>query len=225
MPLDSPSRGAVCAACFAAIKPLHPPLCRICGDSLPSWRTLGLLSERCGRCRRLASHVDAGRSAGEYEGALRAIIHAFKYEGRRSLARPLGTRLREAAREVIQDADCVVPVPLHPWRRLRRGFNQASDLAAHLELPVLHALWRSRATPTQTGLSASARRRNLRDAIRLSPLMRRRTVERFVAGRIVVVVDDVRTTGATLDACARALKEAGAREVRAATAATARVWR
>jgi ComF family protein len=186
---------------------------------------ISLATSTCVRCRRLASNVDAGRSAGEYEGTLRAIIHAFKYEGRRSLARPLARRMRDAAQDILDDADCVVPVPLHPWRRFRRGFNQAGDLAAQLQVPAVHALWRSQPTPTQTGLTASARRRNLRQAIRISPLLRRRVLDRYVSGRIVVVVDDVRTTGATLDACARALKEAGAREVRAATAAIARAWR
>jgi len=105
---------------------------------------------------------------------------------------------------------------------LTRGFNQAADLAARLGPPVVHALWRARATAPQTGLRAAARRRNLRDAISLSPLMRQSALERYVRHRVVLVVDDVRTTGATLEACARVLKAAGAKEVRTATVATAR---
>jgi ComF family protein len=114
-----------------------------------------------------------------------------------------------------------VPVPLHPWRRLRRGFNQADELARRLEVPTLRALRRTRATAPQTGLSAGARRRNVRQAFAISPLLSHAWRGTLLEGRIVVLVDDVRTTGATLDACAATLKAAGAREVRALTVALA----
>jgi ComF family protein len=129
--------------------------------------------------------------------------------------------MRAAGVEILGDAHCVVPVPLHPWRRMRRGFNQADDLARRLGVPVLRALRRVRATAPQTGLNAAARRRNVRHAFRLSPFLSRVRRQRLVEGRIVVLVDDVRTTGATLEACAAALKDAGAGEVRALTAARA----
>jgi ComF family protein len=182
----------------------------------------------CARCRRRsfrlkpeATAVDRSRSGGAYEGALRDIIHAFKYDGRRSLAVPLAAIMRTAGAGLLRDADVIVPVPLHVTRRLRRGFNQASDLARRLDRPVVHALWRVRATSPQAGLTAARRRRNVRRAFRLSPLLTRRMRSRLIDDRIVVLVDDVSTTGATLDACARVLKEAGAREVRALTAARA----
>jgi ComF family protein len=165
--------------------------------------------------------VDQSTSAGRYDGALRHIIHAFKYEGRRSLSHRLGTVLREAGGDVLADAHCVVPVPLHPWRRLTRGFNQAADLAACLNLPVLHALWRTRATAPQTGLTGVRRRRNVRNAFTISPLLSTHVRKTMLNGRIVVLVDDVRTTGATLDACAQVLKDGGVREVRALTLALA----
>jgi ComF family protein len=165
--------------------------------------------------------VDAARSAGPYEGALRDILHAFKYEGRRTLAPKLGGLMRDAGRDLLAGASCVVPVPLHPWRRFRRGFNQASDLAGSLGLPVVHALWRMRATAPQTGLTAAGRHRNVRGAFSTSPLLSRRVRRTLIADRVVVLVDDVRTTGATLDACARALKAAGAVEVRTLTVALA----
>ena len=129
--------------------------------------------------------------------------------------------LREAGADVLQDAHCVVPVPLHPWRRLTRGFNQAADLASCVGLPVVHALWRTRPTAPQTGLTAAGRRRNVRGAFAISPLLSTRVRKAALAGHIVVLVDDVRTTGATLDACAQVLKEAGVREVRALTLALA----
>ena len=188
---------------------------------LPSWRVLDPPRAMCPACRRRPPGVvDTARSAGEYDGALREIIHAFKYDPRRTLASPLGELLREAGGDLLNEASCAVPVPLHPWRRLHRGFNQAADLAAALPIPVLHALWRWRMTAPQTGLTARARRRNVRGAFRLSPLLSRR-VRSMIAGRIVVLVDDVRTTGATLDACAYVLKDAGAKEVRALTVARA----
>jgi ComF family protein len=106
-----------------------------------------------------------------------------------------------------------VPVPLHHARRRERGFNQATDLAAHMGLPLVSALRRVRATATQAGLPASRRHGNVRGAFGT------RRGARDLRGAVVVLIDDVSTTGATLDACARALKAAGVREVRALTAA------
>ena len=170
--------------------------------------------------------ITIGAAAGHYDGPLREIIHALKYEGRRSLAPPLGRLMREAGAALLDDADCVVPVPLHPWRRMTRGFNQAADLASALDRPVVHALWRARWTPAQMGLPARSRRTNVRGAFMLSPFCSRPGRRAALHGppiedRVVVLVDDVRTTGATLNACAKVLRDAGAREVRALTAAIA----
>ena len=211
-PLDAPSRGPVCASCWRGIQPLTPPFCQSCGDPLRTWRAPSA-STLCTRCRRMAPPLDLARAVGGYDGALRAILHGFKYDGRRSLANTLAALMRDRSDGVLADADLVVPVPLHWWRRRRRGFNQAADLAARLELPVVHALRRIRATATQTHLPASQRHRNVRGAF--AP----RRAARHVVGRIVVLVDDVSTTGATLTACARVLKACGAKEVRALTAA------
>jgi ComF family protein len=188
------------------------PRCAACASPLDD----PLAGPVCLRC-----WMDAYAGAGTYDGALRQIIHAFKYDGRRSLARPLAEILRAHRAEALRDADCVVPVPLHPWRRFRRGFNQAADLAQHLDLPVVYALWRARVTASQAGLTAAARQTNVRDVFRLSPLLSRRSRTRFIEDRVVVLVDDVKTTGATLDACAEVLRDAGAREVRSVTVARA----
>lgn len=219
--LDRPLDGPVCPACWSAIRLCAAPFCRACGDPLASWRVIGTALERCPRCRRRPPLVHAARAAGEYEGALREILHALKYDSRRGLARPLGALLRTSGAELLRDAHCVVPVPLHAWRRLRRGFNQADALARQLGPPVVHAVWRIRSTPPQTGLTAAGRRRNVRGAFVVSPLLRRRSRVRWLADRTIVLVDDVRTTGATLNACAAVLLEAGAREVRALTVARA----
>jgi ComF family protein len=213
--LDEPTAGPVCHACWAAALRVAGPFCDVCGDPLASWRVVSAAEGVCVRCRRAPAAFDRGRAAGEYEGTLREIIHAFKYDGRRSLARPLAAMMRTAGAELLRDADFVVPVPLHPWRRFRRGFNQAEELARWLERPVVNALRRARATQPQSGLTARQRRRNVRNAFRLSRRLRRRTLQ----DATVVLVDDVRTTGATLDACARVLKDAGARHVRVITVA------
>ncbi len=208
-----PTRGPVCGDCWRSIVPLTAPLCDRCGDPLPTWRLVSTSLACCPRCRRTRRLIDRARAIGAYDGALRAIIHALKYEGRRSLARPLGRLMRERGAAMLSGAAWAVPVPLHPSRRRHRGFNQATDLARHLGIPVRLALRRIRATPTQTGLPAGRRHRNVRDAFAVA-----RDAGRL-AGAVVVLIDDVSTTGATLDACARALKQAGVAEVRALTAA------
>jgi ComF family protein len=191
-----------CASCARVLDaPLAGSVCTTCwngvqpcNDSLERWR-----------------------AAGHYDGSLREIIHAFKYGGRRSLATPLAALMRERGADLIAATDVVVPVPLHAWRRLQRGFNQADDLAQHLGKPVLHALWRTRATLPQTGLGHAARRRNVRAAFRMSPLLRAARIE----GLRILLVDDVRTTGATIEACTRVLESAGAAHVAALTVARA----
>lgn len=220
-PLDTPSRGAACDACWAAIAPLRPPLCDICGDALLSWRADGLLSpagssKLCIRCLRTPRVITRARAIAAYDGRLRDIVHALKYGRRRSLAAPLGRLMAAAGAGILDGADVVVPVPLHFARRYTRGFNQAADIAAHVGVPVLHALRRRRRTATQIELPEEERHRNVQEAFAVRGLARRR-----LRDSVIVVIDDVSTTGATLDACARALLDGGAREVRALTAARA----
>lgn len=211
--LEQPTSGPVCASCWNAIHPIPPPVCERCGDPLPAWRTVHLAVPECVRCRRLPRALDAARACGLHTGALRAIVHALKYDGRRSLAVPLGRLMRERGAAMIDGAAAAVAVPLHPRRRRERGFNQATDLARHLGLPVVSALRRVRATADQVELPAAQRHSNMRGAFEATGRAR------DLAGCTVLLVDDVSTTGATLDACARALKDAGVREVRALTAA------
>jgi ComF family protein len=158
--------------------------------------------------------ISRTRALGTYDGSLRAIVHALKYDGRRSLARRLGSMMKAQGASVLHGVDLAVPVPLHRARYLSRGFNQASDLARHLGVPISHALHRTRNTKSQADLPAGRRHANVRGAFRVARRAR-------IAGTCVVLVDDVSTTGATLEACARALLDGGAREVRALIAARA----
>jgi ComF family protein len=200
--IDQPLAGAVCAACWQALGP---------GDST---------------VRSGPAPITRAAAIGEYDGTLRAIIHALKYEGRRSVARPLASRLATCGAGVLDGADAVVPVPLHPRRERERGFNQAADLATALAVPVLHALRRVVATPPQVDLPAGARQDNVRNAFAVhrgrrwrEPLLVWHSPSLTIEGAVLVLVDDVTTTGATLQACARVLRQAGARDVRALTAA------
>ena len=194
--LQRPLAGAVCDRCWDAVHPVTSPF------ALRGIRTACAI--------------------GRYDATLRDVIHALKYEGRRSIAPRLARLMAHHGAAVLHGADVVVPVPLHRRRQRRRGFNQADDLACGLGLPVSRALRRVRATHPQVDLPADQRRDNVRDAFRLAsnpPLFPSRTATFVLPGRVVVLVDDVATTGATLEACARVLKAAGAEEVRALTAA------
>src|SRR4029079_5857735 len=153
-----------CAGCWGSIPPLTAPLCDRCGDPLAAWRHVSADAALCPRCRRRASSVDRARAAGAYDGALRAIVHALKYDGRRSIARRLAAMMRDRGADILAGAAFVVPVPLHASRGRERGFNQAADLATALPVPVVHALRRRRATATQTSLPQARRHKNVRDA-------------------------------------------------------------
>jgi len=172
---------------------------------------------RCPLCRHGLRGFDAAYSFGSYEGRLREWIHLFKYGRIKTMRRPLGDLL---ARALPRDErfDLVVPVPLHWRRRWKRGFNQtellASDVAKRLGMTVARVLRRVRHTATQTGLSNTGRRHNVAAAFRVSRWSR-------LAGKSILLIDDVMTTGATAAACGTALRRAGAARVVLLTVARA----
>ena len=160
----------------------------------------------CLACLLDHNRFDAAYSFGAYEGVLRELVHLFKYDGVKTLAQPLGRMmLRAFPREARFDA--IVPMPLHWTKRMARGFNQSRLLALEVShgtgLPVERLVRRTRATRSQAGLRGRDRRRNVRGAFTVA-------APDLAAGRRFLVVDDVLTTGATLNACAAALKSAGA---------------
>jgi ComF family protein len=196
---------------------LAPTTCAACDEPL---RVLAAFCPRCACTVQPSAAASATEVAAfAYGGSVARAIVRLKYERRPDIARPLGDLLVRAAASwrPLPSASVIVPVPLHPVRLAERGFNQSALLAHRLarELRVPHyamALRRLRNTPRQTGLARDQRVTNMDGAF-----VARRS-ERIV-GKRVVLVDDVRTTGSTLEACARALLQAGARDVRWAVVA------
>jgi len=197
--LHRPLDGAVCDECWASLRLARPLSERLSSEHAVSWTCA----------------VD------HYEGRIKEIIHALKYERRRSIAPRLAALMRERGDALLRDASAVVPVPLHPRREYERGFNQAEDLAMHLGLPIARLLKRVRHTPSQIDLPKEQRQTNVKGAFDLAVRGSRLPApsSRLPVPGIVVLIDDVSTTGSTLEACARVLKEAGVKEVRALTAA------
>jgi ComF family protein len=197
--LASSAEEPFCEICREAVDPL-PPGCARCGRPGPD--------SPCGACLAAPPAFASCSAAALFGGPLADAVHALKYGDRPALARPLGTWL--AGRVALPPGAAVVSVPLGRKRRLERGYDQAALLARTLcratrrpRLPL--AVRRIRETPPQVGRSREARLANVRGAFQAAPSV--------VAGKDLVLVDDVVTTGATVDACAHALLQAGARSV------------
>lgn len=201
----------LCAACWNRISFLSDPICAICG--LPFDFDAGPGSV-CAACLRRPPAFQKARALMRYDEASRDPILALKRADRSHLIPAFARWLARAGQELIAESDLIVPVPLHRWRLWRRRFNQSALLAKalgkHTGTPVdCLLLARIRATPSQgTMPSASARRRNMQGAFAV-----RGSGSHRIAGRTVLLVDDVFTTGATLEACARALRRGGAARV------------
>ena len=204
---------ALCRACRQAL-PAAGSACAGCGAPLPAAEPPA--GYRCGDCRARPAAFGLLIVPWRYAPPLDAVILALKFRRLEHLGEDLGGALAAAVGERLAGCDLVVPVPLHWRRRLTRGYNQAESiarpLAGRLGLPAADPLVRQRATPPQTSLDREARRRNLRAAFALPrpAAVRRRTV---------ALIDDVVTTGATLDAAARCLLDGGAAAVVAVAAA------
>lgn len=214
---NSVIRALLAPCCAACDKPLDTPLSgAVCGTCWQQWPTLTPPKDG-------GTLIETIRSAGVYDDSLRHMIHALKYRKRRMIAPLLARRMRDECSEALADADAVVPIPMHWLRLWERGFNQADDLAMHLGLPVWRVLRRRRHGPPQASLPAAKRHSNASGAYALARMesMRAAVDAPRLNGANLVLVDDVVTTGATLEACASVLLAAGAAKVSAVTAARA----
>lgn len=206
--VDEP--GSLCATCWSEVAFLGPPACAACG--LPFEFAVGS-GALCASCVRHRPVYQRARAALVYDDASRDMILGFKHADRTEAAPAFGRWMARAGRDLVAEADLIAPVPLH-WRRFwRRRYNQSALLAGAVGretgLPVVpDLLVRKRATPSQGGLGAKARARNVQGAFAVNPRRLGRA-----RGAKVLLIDDVYTTGATVEACARVLLRAGAAAV------------
>ncbi len=193
----------LCEACRSSFPPFERRICHFCGIPVP-----GSLRESFTVCRRCVGEsvpFDYARAWGAYEGSLRTAIRRFKFDGLKRLAKPFSALMAEATTKSGLGIrfDWIVPVPSHPKRTRQRGYDQtlllAQGLSRHLGTPLFTHLCRTRHTAPQFGLNREQRRHNLRGAFQL------RRGE-LLTGKSALLVDDVMTTGATVDEVSRALR-------------------
>jgi ComF family protein len=191
----------LCAGCRRSLPRLYPPICPKCGRPQAS----GVL---CASCVRWTSSIDGIRAPFRFGGAIREAVHQFKYRNLRILARPLAELMNDYLDRNPLPAELLVPVPLHPKRMRERGYNQSELLARELgrliSLPLIsdQLVRRKYAQPQARTKSVAERQVNMVDAFACEG--------NAMAGRKVLLIDDVSTSAATLDACAAALKSSGA---------------
>lgn len=202
--------GAVCPPCWSRLAFVGPPHCVCCGMPFPYDAGEDL---RCAACIRTPPAFDRARAALVYDAASRPLLLGFKHGDDTHAAGALARWMAAAAGPLLAEADLLLPVPLHRWRLFRRRYNQAALLAHALGRaagrPVAtDLLIRRKRTPSQGGLGRVGRAANVRGAFAVP-----RRARPSVAGRRLLLVDDVMTTGATVEACARVLRRAGAAHV------------
>ena len=204
--------GRFCADCWRGLAFITAPQCARCGTPFDHDRGPGA---ECGACLAQPPRFTSARAALAYGGPARSVLLALKHGDRLYLAAMMADHMTRVAGPVLVPGALLVPVPLHRWRLWRRGFNQAALLAQALARQSgadidLTALVRVRATPPSVGMGRAARAANVRGAFRVVAPAR-------IRGRDIILVDDVLTTGATVDACARHLRRAGARSIHVLT--------
>jgi ComF family protein len=207
---DVSSGAAICMACWSKLSFIEAPVCDVLGTPFAYDHGAGTISPAA-----VAEPPpwNRARAAVAYDEHSRAIVHALKYGDRQEAGVFMAAQMQRAGRVVLAEADVIMPVPLHRWRLWRRRFNQAAFLARQLatasSLPAeLLTLQRVKYSRTQVGLKAEQRRKNVAKAFSVMPEDLAK-----VAGRKILLVDDVMTTGATAASCAVTLMKAGAAQV------------
>ena len=206
-PVSAPG---LCATCWSKLSFIAPPYCERLGIPFAYDPGPGILSMEA-IADPPAYH--RARAVVRFDDISQTLVHGLKYADRLDLAPTMGRWMANAGRDLLKDANAIIPVPLHWRRQWARRFNQSALLSEIIAkssgVPVIHgALRRVKATPQQVGLTQTERATNVQGAFRVPP-----TEKAAVAGRWIVLVDDVLTTGATVDACARTLLRAGAGQV------------
>ena len=204
----------VCQGCWGTVEYVRLPICAQCGQPLAAPpEGIATTTHRCGTCLLTPPTYDRARAVGLYQGVLREVIHAMKYRRVYGLVQPLGDLLRQhfLAHWGEDPPEALVPVPLHRSKLRVREFDQALALARHVSQGMQIPLWadvlmRHRPTLSQVGLSAVERRRNIRGAFTVPK-------PQCCAGKALLIIDDVYTTGATVQECARLLRRAGAARI------------
>ena len=208
IPVNDKDRRALwlCDDCELLCEVVEPPICEICGTSVPED------IRRCGYCVNKNHNFTRNYAGFRYDGILVDILHEIKFRNKKHCAGGLGTLWARALTELPVEADYLVPVPMHRKKQRLRGFNQALILADSLSrrfnIPLIPALIRTQNTPPQSGFSMSHRAENVRGVFSLNP-----KYENVIADKILILVDDIFTTGASLSECAGVLKQHGAAEV------------
>ncbi|MEM1140306.1 MAG: ComF family protein, partial [Pseudomonadota bacterium] len=218
-PLHPDEEGGLCARCWLEVPFLSGPLCGQCGTVLEVGRNWERGEHHCGACIAAPPAFTRARAVFAYEGVARRLVTDFKFADGTEAAPVFGRWLARAGADLLAPCDAIVPVPLHYTRRIMRRYNQAAllaealaDFSGHDFWP--HALRRVRATARQVGLSRAARQRNVARAFAVSP-----RAETALQGARIVLVDDVLTTGATLESASKILLRAGAARVEVLTLA------
>lgn len=205
----------ICKACLRRLPLIFPPTCRFCGRPLKNTETIGT----CLECRKDAKYHTYGSAVAVYDGFMKEILRSAKFDYRPDLATAVGglLALKVESDPKYDRIEAVIPVPLHPRKIALRGYNQAllmaRPVAESLRRPLLtDTLVRTRPTESQSRLGRRARRENVSGAFALTDCS-------AVAGKRLLLIDDICTTGSTLSECARVLLLSGAREVEVLTAA------
>ena len=216
LPIKGYGNPYICRICWDKIKLIEEPVCPCCGILFKSEFTLAKSPDfLCSACRKKLPHFKKAIAVGVYEGTLSEAIHILKYQKRQAMAKYLNVMITDLLLQRLFDSDIIIPVPLHKKRLNERGFNQSLLIAHYLSkrlcIPLsMDGLQRVRWTRPQIELSRHERLKNVRGAFAVLAGLK---PAHIIKDKRVILVDDVYTTGATVNECAKVLKKAGANEV------------